>query len=111
MLAAITDHINNLKSSPTLNDSPKPPDPTTLVPYDRRSPPFYGGQYTQIGGMWNLKHEIRSPKFYKLLIKTELKGDTALDLKKLYNHIKMCINTATRIIEDLLPSYRYINIH
>ena len=42
--------------------------------------------------MWTLKHEIRSPKFYVLLIKTELKYGTSLDLKNFYNHIKMCLN-------------------
>ena len=37
-----------------------------------------GVQYTKIGVMWTLKHEIISPIFYEILIKTELKGDTAL---------------------------------
>ena len=59
----------------------------------------------------NLKHDISSPKFYELLIKIEIKGDTTLDLKKFYDHINMCINVVTRIKEDLLPAYRSIKIH
>ena len=47
--------------------------------------------------MWNLKHDIKSPKFYELIIKEELKGDTALDLKNFYNHIQMCLNEVTRL--------------
>ena len=47
--------------------------------------------------MWNLKHEIRSPKFYELLKKTELKGNTAMELNKLENQINMCLNKVTRI--------------
>ena len=60
-----------------------------------RDPPLDGGNSTRIGGMWTLKHDIISPKFYELLIKTELKGDTALDLKNLYNYSKMCLNAMT----------------
>ena len=51
----------------------------------------------KIGGMWTLKYEIRSPNFYELLIKTEIKGDTALDLNNFYNHIKICLNAITRL--------------
>ena len=65
----------------------------------------------KIGGMWNLKHEIRSPKLYYLLIKKELKGDTALDLKNFYNHINMRINLMTTVQEDLLSDYQSIKIH
>ena len=72
-----------------------PPEPTTVVPDKNRAPQLEGVPYTKIGDMWTLKHEISSPKFYELLIKTELKGDTALDLKKFYNHIKMCLNAVT----------------
>ena len=63
-----------------------------MVLDNRRSPPFGVGNYTKIGGMWTLKHEIITPKFYVLLIKTELKGDTYLDLKNFNKHIKMCLN-------------------
>ena len=83
MLAEIMDNINILKSLPTQNDSQNPPEPTNVVPTNRRDPPVYSGQSTQIGGMWNLKHNISSPIFYELLIKTELKGCTALYLMNL----------------------------
>ena len=49
--------------------------------------------------MWTLKYEIRSQKFYELLIKKELKCNTAMDLKNLYNHIKTCLNVVTRLGE------------
>ena len=58
--------------------------------------------------MWTLKHEISSPRFYELLIKTELKEDTALDLKNFYNHVKMSLNAVTTLKVDLLTDYLYI---
>ena len=61
--------------------------------------------------MWTLKHEISSPKLYELLIKTELKGDTAMDLNNFFNHINMCLNAVTRLREDLLPDYQSIKTH
>ena len=67
-----------------------------MVLDNKRNLPLEYGHSTKIGGMWNLKHEIRSQNFYELLIKTELKGNTALDLKNFYNHIKMYINAVTR---------------
>ena len=70
MLVSITDKINTLKYSPTQTDPKKPPDPTTVVTANRRAPLLDGGQSTKIGGMWTLKHDIRSPIFYELLIKT-----------------------------------------
>ena len=54
MLAAITDHINVLKSSPTQKDPPKPQDPTNVVQTNRRDTPLEGGHYTKIGGTWTL---------------------------------------------------------
>ena len=102
---------NNSKFSPAHNYTSNLPEPTTVVPDNRRSSPLDGGHSTKIGGMWTLKDEIRSPKFYELLIQKELKGDTALYLNNLYNHIKMCINAVTRILEDLLPGYQSIKIH
>ena len=68
-----------------------------MAPSNRRDPPLYGGQSTKIIGMWNLKNDIRPPTFYELLVKTKLKGETALDLKNFYNHFKMCLNTMTRL--------------
>ena len=61
--------------------------------------------------MWTLKHEISSPRLYELLIKTELKGDTALDLNNLYNHIKMSLNAVTRLKVELLPDYLSVKIN
>ena len=55
----------------------------------------------KFGGMGTLKHEIHLPKFYELFIKTELKGNTALDLNTFYNHIKLCLNAVNRLREDL----------
>ena len=61
--------------------------------------------------MRNLKHYIRSPKFYELLIKAKIKGDTDLDLNNFYKKIKMCLNAVTRLREDLLTTYQYIKRH
>ena len=68
-----------------------------MVPANRRDPQLDDGHSTKIGGMWDIKHEIRSHKFYELLIKIELKGNTAMNLKNLYNHIKMGINAVNRL--------------
>ena len=96
MLAAITDRINTFKSLPTHKGSPKPPDTTTVFLANRRSPPLEGGKSTKIGSMWNLKHDIISPRLYELLINTELKGYNDMELKNFYNHIKMCLYADTR---------------
>ena len=97
MITSMMDQIKISKSSSETNDLPKSRDPTTVIQANNRDTPLGGGNYEKNGGMWNLKHEIRSPKFYELLIKTELKEDTALDIKKLYNHIKMYLNAMTRL--------------
>ena len=106
-------HIMNHKhhSSTEKKDSPKSHDNTIPVPANKKVPPLEGGHCTKIGGMWTLKYEIRSPKFYELLIKIELKGYTALDLKNFYNHIKMCLNVLTRPREYLLTAYQSFKIH
>ena len=95
------DQIKISKSSLAQKDTSTPPDPTTTVQTNKKAPPLERGISENIGGMWTLKHEISSPIFYELLIKTELKGDTALDLKNFYNHIKMSLNAVTRLIIDL----------
>ena len=84
MFAVLSNKLNALSSSPTQKDTSTPPEPTTVVPDNRRSPPLEEGNYIKVGGMWTLKHEISSPKFYEILIKTELRGDTDLNLKKFY---------------------------
>ena len=108
VLEEMKDKNNISKSSPAQKDTSTPPDPTTTFQTNRRAPPFEGGISENIGGMWTLKHEISSPRFYELLIKTELKRDTALDLKNFYNHVKMSLNAVTRLKVDRLPDYLYI---
>ena len=109
ILAEIKIDKNNIsKSSPAQKDTSTPPNPTTTVHTNRRDTPLEGGISDKMRGMWTLKHEISSPKFYELLIKTELKGDTDMDLKNFFNHIKMCLNAVTRLREDLLPDYQSI---
>ena len=105
------DKIRISKSSLYNNDSPKDQHPATVLLANWKDPPLEGGNSTNIGCMWNLKHDISSPKFYEILINTELKVDTDLDLKNFYNHIKMCVNAVTRPREYLLPSYQYIKRH
>ena len=51
-------------------NSPKDQDTDTVVLANKKSPPLEGGNSTKIGGMWTLKHEIGSRKFYELLINT-----------------------------------------
>ena len=111
MFAVLSNQPNTLSSSPTQKDKYIPPDHITVITANKRAPPLEGGHSTKIGGIWTLKHEIISPKFYELLIKTELKGDTALDIKKFYNYIKMCLNAVTRNLEDLLTGYHYTKRH
>ena len=65
----------------------------------------------EIGGMWTLKHDTRSPKFYELLIKIGLKGNTALDLNNFYNQINMCLFAMNILLDDLLTDYQYVKIH
>ena len=108
LAALMMDQTNISKYSPTQKDASTPPDPTTVIPTKRRDSPLEGGKSIKIGGMWTLKHEIRSPKFYELLIKTELKGDTVMYLKNFFNQIKICLNEVTRLREDLLPAYHFI---
>ena len=70
LTAFMMDQANNSKSSPTQKDTSTPPDPTTVVPANKRVPPLEGVHSTKIGGMWTLKHDISSPKFYETPIKT-----------------------------------------
>ena len=97
VFAEMKDKNNISKSSPDQKDTSTTPEPTTTVQTNRRALSLEGGNSENIGGMWTLKHEISSPRFYELLIKIELKGDTAIDLKNFYNHVKMSLNAVTRI--------------
>ena len=108
LIATITSMMyqnNNSKLSPSQKDISNPPYPTTVVPAYRRATPLGRGNSIKIGSMWTLKHDISSPKFYEILINTEIKGDIDLDLKNFYNHIKMCINVVTILREYLIPDY------
>ena len=69
-ITSMMDQTNNQKLLPAQKDTPNPLEPTTVVLSNRRAPPLNGGHSTNIGGMWTLKHEIISSKFYELLIKT-----------------------------------------
>ena len=111
MIIWITDQIKISKYSPDKKGLPKTQDPTTVVPAKKRDLPLEGGHYTKISGMWTPKHEIISPKFCGLLIKTELKCESSMDLNNFYNHINFCINAVTRIQEDLLPGYQFMERH
>ena len=97
-ITSMMDQTNNSKFSPSQKYTSNPPDPTTVVSDNRRATPLGGVHSTKIGGMWNLKHYISSPKFYELLINTEIKGDTALELNKFYSHINMCLNVVTKLL-------------
>ena len=68
--AFIMNQTNNYKFPKSQKDTLNPQDPTTVVPDNRRAPPLDRGKSNKIGGMWNPKHEISSPKLYELLIKT-----------------------------------------
>ena len=70
LTALMIDKNNIQKSSPYQKDTLTPPDPTTVVPTNKRVPPLEGGISDKNFGMWTLKHEISSPKFYEILINT-----------------------------------------
>ena len=70
MITSMMDQIIISKSSLDRKDPPKDKDPTTVVPANKRYQPLEVGNCTNIGGMWNIEHEISSPKFYELLIGT-----------------------------------------
>ena len=86
---SVMDRTNNSKLSPEQNDLSNPTDPTAVFPANTRASPLDEGKSNKIGGMRTLKHETTLPKVYELLIKTELKGDTDVNFKNFYNHIKI----------------------
>ena len=63
------DQIKIPKYSPDKKYSPKDQNPTTVLPANNKSPPLEGEQSTKIDGMWNLKHDTISPRFYEILMK------------------------------------------
>ena len=72
-ITSLMDQTNNQKFSPSQKDTSNPPDPTTMVLDKSRDTPLDMGNSTKYFGVWTLKHDIKSPKFYELLINTELK--------------------------------------
>ena len=42
--------------------------------------------------MWTLKRDIIYSNLYYLLLKTELKLDTSIGLKSLYDHVNICLS-------------------
>ena len=63
-ITSMMDQTHNSKFSPAQKDTSELPNPTTVVPDNRRDPPLDVGHSTKIDGVWNLKHDISSPKFY-----------------------------------------------
>ena len=87
--------VQNKNSSPENKESNNSQDPTTAVPDNNKAPPLEGGHYMKIGGIWTVNHEIRSSKFYEILIKKEIKGDNDMYLMNFYNHTNIFFNTVT----------------
>ena len=69
-ITSMMDKTTNSRFSSAHKDTYNPTDPTNVVPDNWRVPPLEIGHYTKIFGMWTLKHDISSPKFYELIIKT-----------------------------------------
>ena len=70
MITSLMKQIKTSKSSQCKNDSPKAQDTATVVPANKRYPLLECAYSTKISGMWNIKHDINSPKLYELLTKT-----------------------------------------
>ena len=102
--------FQNQNSSPYKMYWPKAQDSENMVPDNQEAPPLEGRNSIKFGGMWNLKHETISPIFYDLLIKTELKGDTVMDLNNFYNHISMFLNAVTRLRENLQVHQKILRV-
>ena len=49
-------------------DSLKTQIPTIVISDNNMAPLLGGGHYTKNRGIWTLKYEIRSPKFYEIFI-------------------------------------------
>ena len=73
-----------------------------MVHTNRKVAPLEGGHSKKIGGIWTLKHEINSPKFYELVINNDPKGDNGLHLKNFYNHINMFLYVVPKLKEGIL---------
>ena len=65
-------HNQNSNYPPENMDSPYDLSPTTVFSYEKKALPLEGGNSNKNGYLWTLKHDISLPKFYVLLINTEL---------------------------------------
>ena len=81
--------VHNNNSSPYNVESSKAQDSDTVVTTNNKDPPLEGVNSIKIDGIWTLKHEIVSSKLYEILIKTQIKGYTAVDLKNFYKRINI----------------------
>ena len=64
MVEKMMDQSQIYNYSPKNMDSTKAQNHTTTVPANKKAPPSEGGNSTKNVGMWTLKHDISSPKFY-----------------------------------------------
>ena len=107
----ITD--NNDKSDSTKLEAVNTQESSNITYKDtsdiNKSPTLKVGNWYNISGMCNIEIEISSPNFYEPSIENKLKWETALDLKKFYNHNKICLNAVTKIRDYFLPYYQVIN--
>ena len=90
-------HNQNLNYPPDNMDSPYAHGPTTVVSDNKKAIPLEGGYSTKNGYLWTLKHDIRSPKFYELIINTELKVTLLWTSRTSTTTKNMCTNTVTRL--------------
>ena len=70
IIASMMDHINTFKLSPEKKNPLKDQDTNTMVLANKKASLLDRGHSTKSGGMWTLKHETSSPKFYEIFIKT-----------------------------------------
>ena len=71
MIKALLNNIigQNQNYSSYKMDSPKSQDSTAVVVDSKKALTLEGTHNEKNGGMWTLKHEISSQKFYELIIK------------------------------------------
>ena len=53
--------VHNQHHSTDNMDPPNAQDTETVILTNNKAPTLEGGNSIKIGGMWNIKHEIRSP--------------------------------------------------
>ena len=57
----------NSNYPPENMDSPQEQGPTTVVPANKKALPLEGGNSTKNGYLWTIKHDISSPKFWRII--------------------------------------------